>query len=886
MTLKPGVHIGPYDIVDLLGEGGMGVVYRARDAKLNRDVALKVLPDTLAGDPDRLARFQREAQVLAALNHPNIAHIYGLEGHAIVMELVEGPTLADLLAAGALSPPDALPIARQIAEALEAAHEQGIIHRDLKPANVKVRPDGTVKVLDFGLAKALDPAAASGVQAMNSPTLTARATQLGVILGTAAYMAPEQAKGKALDRRADIWAFGVVVFEMLTGRLMFGGETVTDIIAAVVTRDPDWASLPASTPPRLRRLLERCLDRDVKTRLRDIGEARVEIARIAAGAADPVAVSGPALLPAAATALWRRALPWALAGVTGAALVVSLVLWPPWRAAAAHAPLHLSLILPPSQPLSRFDADSNNPHPSLALSPDGARLVYVADQDGAPILVIRELTQHEATPIQGTEGANSPFFSPDGLWVGFFASGKLKKVALSGGAPVILAEFATIRGAAWGADDTIIVSPGLYSGLARVADGALQPFTTLDQAAGERAHRWPDVLPGGRAVLYTVGTGGSFDDAHIVAQTMDGKIRRTVIEGGTCPRYVPTGHIVYVHAGSLWAVSFDAAALEVRGTPVKVLDGVATEGDGSAQFAFSNAGTLVAMTGVAARVGSTIVWVSRSGAISPVASTARNYDDLELSRDGRRLAVTADTKEGLIIDLARDTPLQLVSGRRVFSMSWMPDDRSVAFASEKTGGWNLYSKRADGGEEEKELFPAGPSRTRAAWSPDGKFMIFTVDDSKTASDLWVAAAGETTSRPLVRTPADESDGRVAPNNQFFAYMVIDAGVSQVFVRPFPTGDTQWPVSVKGASSPRWSRDGRELFYREGGKLMSVPVRFSPSFEAGKPQVVLEESYAPYDVDLTGQRFVMARPVGVRAAITRLDVITDWFAELQQRMRVK
>jgi serine/threonine-protein kinase len=584
--------------------------------------------------------------------------------------------------------------------------------------------------------------------------------------------------------------------------------------------------------------------------------------------------------------LWRRALPWALAGVTGAALVVSLVLWPPWRAAAAHAPLHLSLILPPSQPLSRFDADSNNPHPSLALSPDGARLVYVADQDGAPILVIRELTQHEATPIQGTEGANSPFFSPDGLWVGFFASGKLKKVALSGGAPVILAEFATIRGAAWGADDTIIVSPGLYSGLARVADGALQPFTTLDQAAGERAHRWPDVLPGGRAVLYTVGTGGSFDDAHIVAQTMDGKIRRTVIEGGTCPRYVPTGHIVYVHAGSLWAVSFDAAALEVRGTPVKVLDGVATEGDGSAQFAFSNAGTLVAMTGVAARVGSTIVWVSRSGAISPVASTARNYDDLELSRDGRRLAVTADTKEGLIIDLARDTPLQLVSGRRVFSMSWMPDDRSVAFASEKTGGWNLYSKRADGGEEEKELFPAGPSRTRAAWSPDGKFMIFTVDDSKTASDLWVAAAGETTSRPLVRTPADESDGRVAPNNQFFAYMVIDAGVSQVFVRPFPTGDTQWPVSVKGASSPRWSRDGRELFYREGGKLMSVPVRFSPSFEAGKPQVVLEESYAPYDVDLTGQRFVMARPVGVRAAITRLDVITDWFAELQQRMRVK
>ncbi|HQX80099.1 MAG TPA: protein kinase, partial [Vicinamibacterales bacterium] len=519
-----GKTIGPYHVVALLGEGGMGQVYRARDAKLNRDVALKVLPALLADDPDRLARFQREAQVLGALNHPNIAHIHGFEDsadtHAIVMELVEGPTLAEMIRsseAGSSDPAnspglktrppfggiplaDALPIARQIAEALEAAHELGIIHRDLKPANIKVRDDGVVKVLDFGLAKALDSRTSGPQDPSNSPTLTARATQIGTILGTAAYMAPEQAKGRSVDRRADIWAFGVVLYEMLTAQRCFKGEDVSDTLAAVLRQDVDWAALPADTPPRLKRLLERCLDRDVKQRLRDIGEARVEIAKIEAGAPDTsvVSVASAAAAPVPARS---AAVPWAIAAVTTISLVTALVMWAPWKAAPPAQAMHLSIVPPAA--LAYASATFER---SLAISPDGTRVVYVSAPDGK--LVVRAIDSIEAEPIPGITGARQPFFSYDGKWIGFSQGAtELKKVSITGGPAVTICKLtAPPRGATWGADDTIVfATAGTTIGLLSVPSGGGQePKELTKPGAGLGDHLFPTLLPGGRAVLFTI----------------------------------------------------------------------------------------------------------------------------------------------------------------------------------------------------------------------------------------------------------------------------------------------------------------------------------------------------------------------------------------------
>ena len=504
MILTNGTRLGPYEIIAPLGAGGMGEVYRARDTKLNRDVAIKVLPEMFAADADRLARFEREAQVLASLNHPNIAHLYGLEDHgatrALVMELVEGPTLADRIAAGPVVLADALPIARQIAEALEAAHEKGIIHRDLKPANVKVRDDGTVKVLDFGLAKALDPSAGSNTGEMNSPTMTAWATQMGLLIGTAAYMSPEQARGKAVDRRADIWAFGVVLYEMLSGDRAFKGEDISDTLAAVLRQEIMLSALPATTPLRLKRLIERCLERDPKQRLRDIGEARIEIARIEAGGADMMETSAAASAAAVAAPRWKRALPWALAGVTTVALVAALLLRAPGRAPSNESrPMRFTI---PAPEKSSFAG-------SMALSPDGRKLVFVATSGGTASLWLRSLDSPSPQSLPGTESAASPFWSPDSRWIAFFAQGKLKKIESSDGLAKTLCDAADSRGGTWNRDDLILFSPSSSDGLYCVSadEGAVTKVTKLDSSANESSHRWPCFLPDGRHFLYLVTSG-------------------------------------------------------------------------------------------------------------------------------------------------------------------------------------------------------------------------------------------------------------------------------------------------------------------------------------------------------------------------------------------
>ncbi len=575
LALTPGTRLGPYEVVALIGAGGMGEVYRARDTKLNRDVAIKVLLPSVAGDPDRLARFSREAQVLASLNHPNIAHIHGLEESggvtALILELVEGEDLAQRIARGPIPLDEALPIARQIAEALEAAHDHGIIHRDLKPANIKLRADGTVKVLDFGLAKAIDPAGSSSVQAMNSPTLSIHATQTGIILGTAAYMSPEQAAGKAVDKRSDLWAFGVVVMEMLTGRQVFKGETVSHVLAAVLKDEPDWTALPLQTPASVRTLLRRCLEKDRKRRIADAADVRLEIDDA------PLAASGDGMrvgvpVPQAA---WRLALPWAVVGALAAGLATVLVLWAPWRKTMPPpAPLRLSAELGADVSLTFGLGDA------MSLSPDGAVIAFVGQKGaGDPQLYVRQLTQLQATALSGTDEAHSPFFSPDGQWIAFFADGKLKKIAVTGGSVVTLCDAPNGRGGAWGEDGTIVFLPNTAGSLMRVssAGGMPEPLTSL--AEGEFTQRWPQVLPGGKAVLFSGGgvAAGAWDDASLVVQALPTGARTLVQRGGYHGRYLPSGlgsperagreggHLVYLHDGTLFAAPFDLDRLAVTG---------------------------------------------------------------------------------------------------------------------------------------------------------------------------------------------------------------------------------------------------------------------------------------------------------------------------------
>jgi hypothetical protein len=584
VNLTAGSKLGPYEVVAPLGAGGMGEVYRATDARLGRDVALKVLPEAFARDAQRMARFEREAKILASLNHPDIASIYRLEEsdstRALVMELVEGPTLAERIKQGRLPPEEALPIARQIAEGLEYAHERGIIHRDLKPSNIKLRADGAVKILDFGLAKALE-GEVTEEELQNSPTLSAAATRAGVLLGTAAYMSPEQARGKRVDRRADIWAFGCVLYEMLAGRGTFGGETTSDILACVIRAEPDWAALPASTAPRIRELLLRCLQKDPRQRLQAIGDARIAIEEILSGSRS----TSEAGTGGAALTLWHVPMTWALLGLGLAlgAAAAGFIGWKLWPAPVPRPISRFAFTFPTPQEQSAVWVVGGFPlwdFPDVAISADGTKIAYLASDGKARRVFLRPLDGLEASPLAGTDGALSPFFSPDGQWVGFFADGKLKKVSIHGEAPVALCEVPSMnRGASWGPDDRIIFAPTLFGGLMRVsaAGGLPESFASPDASKGERSYRWPEILPGGKAVVYVVAEPkdvGFFTQSKIAVQRLDTHEKKILPIQGTYPRYSPTGHLLFVREGRLFAAPFDANRLEVTGSPIPVLDGV------------------------------------------------------------------------------------------------------------------------------------------------------------------------------------------------------------------------------------------------------------------------------------------------------------------------
>jgi serine/threonine protein kinase len=633
--LELGAKLGPYEILGPLGAGGMGEVYQAHDTKLGRDVAIKVLPKAFAHDPERLSRFQREAKMLASLNHPNIATIHGLEHsagvHYLVMELVSGQTLAERLRVGPVEINEAMKIGGQIAEGLEAAYEKGVIHRDLKPANVKVTPEGRVKVLDFGLAKAFS---GDGRQDLsNAATLSAMGTEEGRILGTPAYMSPEQARGKAVDKRTDIWAFGCVLYELLTRKRAFRCETLGDTIVAVLEKEPDWQALPETTPLSIRALLRRCLQKEMNKRARDAGDARIEIEEALAA---PVTAE---LTTAAPTkgfhALGRRALILCAGIFLLGAAIASIAVWN-LKPSPSQPVSRYVITLPPGQQLTGPDSG-----PAVALSPDGTHIAYVARQGGAQQIYLRAMDSLETRPIPGTEGATDPFFSPDGQWLGFFAGRKLMKLSVSGGAAVTVGDASIPCGASWGSQGMIAFAPTNISGLQQVPDGGgtPQPLTRLEK--GEVSHRWPEFLPGGKAVLFAAGPSGiTFSNAQVAVQSLGTGERRNLIQAGTHPHYAVSGHLVYVQGGSLMAVPFDPQRLQVTGTAVPVVEGVLqSPTTGTGQYIFSATGSLVYVSGGVQATQRRLVWVSRNGAEQPVAAPVRAYQTPRLSPDGRRVAV-------------------------------------------------------------------------------------------------------------------------------------------------------------------------------------------------------------------------------------------------------
>ena len=691
-----GRQLGPYTIQARLGVGGMGEVYQAHDTKLGRNVAIKVLPELFAHDPDRLSRFQREAKMLATLNDPTIATIYGLEeSHGasyLVMELVSGETLQQRLARkGRLPIEEALGLCRQIAEALEAAHEKGIIHRDLKPANVKVTPEGKVKVLDFGLAKAF---AGDGTRndPTQSPTLSIAATAQGVILGTAAYMSPEQARGQAVDKRTDIWAFGCVLYELLTGKQAFHGDTVTEILAAVLRGEPDWLALPAATPTSVRTLLRHCLQKDKTLRLRDAGDASIELQEaLAAPSVGPTAI-GPA-----ATG-WRRTILVGSSCLLLGALFTGFVVWN-LKAIAPRPVTRFTIILPPGQQLAGLETLNNGS--ALALSPDGTRLAYVARQGGTQQLYLRAMDSLEARPVPGTEGGDAPFFSPDGQWLGFFAAGRLKKVSVNGGAALPLADASFPLGASWGSQGMIAFAPAVGSGLQQVSEagGASQPLTRPEKE--EVAHVRPEFLPDGKAVLFaSIGVGRP----QVAVQPVGTGERRNLIPGGTQPRYAASGHLIYAQEGNLMAVPFDSQRLTVTGAAVPVVDGVLQfPGTGAAQYSISATGSLVYVPGSAQAGARRLVWVNRTGLEQALPVPARFYRNPRLSPNDNGQRVALGITEGAgndiwVYDLTRDTSRRLTLQGSVNGMgAWTPDGKRITFVSNKEGPLNLFWQLADGG---------------------------------------------------------------------------------------------------------------------------------------------------------------------------------------------
>ena len=870
MALTPGTRLGVYEISAQLGAGGMGQVFRARDTKLNREVALKVLPDSFANDPDRMARFTREAQTLASLNHPNIAHVHGLEEagavRALVMELVEGEDLSRRLVRGAIPLDEALAIARQIAEALEAAHDRGIVHRDLKPANIKVRADGTVKVLDFGLAKPLDPNPASAPADNPAAITTPAMTEAGMILGTAAYMSPEQARGKAVDKRADIWAFGCVLYEMLTGARLFAGDSVPETLGLIFSREPELATLPSATPARVRSVIARCLVKDSRQRLRDIGDARLELD----GVGD---VDGRA--PAAPTRTLWGALPWVLA--LAATVLAGWTLWN--RNSADATPrdsLHFDIGYPPDvEPLTIA---------GLAVSPDGRTVLMIGVKDSVRRLFLRRLDRAEAIEVPATTGANSAVFSPDGASVAFVAgSGSLTLLSLTDQQRKVVATGVDLTGGLmWSTAGIIFVRDGGVC-LVTTQGGASRVLTTLDAARHEVLHDRPLVLPGERFVLFASLTSEPGTE-RIEAVSIDGGQRSVVVERATSPVWSPTGHLLFARDGAVLAVPFDPGTATVRGTAVPVVRAGAVEAllSGELGLWLSSTGTLLYLPG--GFTDTRVVSVARDGAAVAVDLPPGAYANPRIAPDGRRLMVENGASVIEALDLTRNTRSRLTSvAFGTLYPTWSSDGSRVVLRR-----FNLpFGVTADGSADPIPLPAATANDFPSSAGPEPDSVLVVRVRPESSGDVYLMSiSGKFEPKPLIVTPSYEGGAHLSPDRRWLLYQSNASGRAEIYVRRYPALDRQWQISAGGGVQARWSRNGKEIYYRSERRIVAVPIDISGAEPAvGKPIALFADEYdfgqaisiANYDVTPDGH-FIMLRR-GTNGGKLRLAV--NWGEELKR-----
>jgi hypothetical protein len=880
--LAAGTRFGFYEIRRPLGAGGMGEVYCARDIRLGRDVAIKILPPGFTSDPERLARFEHEARMLAALNHPNIGAIYGLEDaggmRALVLEFVDGETLADRIARGPLAVKDAIAVALQIVDALDAAHERGIVHRDLKPSNIALTREGVVKVLDFGLAKA--SADGSSSELTNSSTLTAARTADGTILGTAAYMSPEQARGQAVDKRTDIWAFAAVLYEMLTGHVAFPGQTIPDILAGVLEREPTWARLPATTPAAIQRLLARCLEKDAKRRMRDIGDAAIELSD---------AMTSPANVPAA-----RARAPLWFWGLAPGLVALGLALG--WTVAHLRQPPVVEnrtvrlAVNPPAG--TEFGVDTG-----AAISPDGQMLAFVTGSSGTTKLWVRPLNSSSARELPGTDAATFPFWSPDSRSLGFFAAGKLKRIDVAGGLPTVICDVGSGRGGTWNEDGVVLFNSVNNGPLLRVsaAGGTPVPLTTVDTARGENSHRWPQFLPGGRRFLYFVRT-ASLENYGVYLGSLDRPLEKgLLLQSPTNAVYAPDrgkpfGHLFWVRDGTLMAQAFDPEQARTTSEPIPLAEGVGF-GEASRLGAVSaaNDGTLVYGDNGAALRHVQLTWFDREGTQVGKVGLPDQYTELRIAPDGKRVAFTrgGDVWQ---LDFARGIPTRVTFGAGASDPIWSPDSQRIAY----WGGPpppNLFSRSTTGTGDEERLIRSHDSLSTQDWSRDGRFLLYLVNSndlsSKTRFDLWVLPmTGDRQPVPFLSTPSREGRGQFSPDGRWLAYTSDESGGNEVYVQSFPAGRAKWRVSSKGGDWVRWRGDGREIFYiAPDRKVMSVTVQaVSGSLEFGTPRALFTipialastGNLAPYTYDVMpeGQRFLAMAPAG-NAASPTMTVILNW-----------
>ncbi len=883
-----GKRLQHYRIEEKIGAGGMGVVYRATDTKLERDVAVKVLPENLTMAPERMGRFKREAQILASLNHPNIATVFGLEesegAHCIVMELIPGRTLTERIQSEPFSVTEVLDIAHQIAEAVEMAHENGVVHRDLKPANVKITPDGRVKVLDFGLAKAF---AEDQLEAdtSHSPTLSARATRAGVILGTAAYMSPEQARGKPVDKRSDIFSFGCVLYEMLTGQQSFSGETVSDIIATIIKGEPDWQALPPDVGPKLRHLLQRCLEKDPRARWRDMGDVRIEIETIRKGDADTATSS------ADTSPLPRRKRLLAIS----AALVIA--------ALAFFAGSTLKRDPPPRQPKHLAIAPVSNHRPAnwgsgnlLAVSPQGQDLVFTAREGTTNRLLHRPLAGTDTRPIRGTRNATNPFFSPDGLQIGFMSGGRLMRVSLAGGNPQTVSDaFANYRGATWTTRGTIIYGTGEH-GLFEmgVSDGAEKPrpLTTLDDTKGERAHRWPERLPDGRNILFTVFREGGLENTRIAVLSLDSlEYHYLFDEEGFAAQYVSTGHLVFMRWSTLMAAPFDLQQLEILEPPEPLIEGISTGNGGQTNYSVSSDGSLYYQPGDVQGGARTLVWYDRQGVPTELTHDVRSFVSPAVSPDGRRVAAAYTEGNDIhiwIFDIEREAWVRLTSDGAINNYpTWTPDGRRIAFMSNRTGPRNLFWRPSDGSGEAEILIETELYQYPNSWSPDGKHLAFTSQHGDTKYDINILSIDDRTVSSLVNSEHNEWAARFSPSDHWLAYISDESGEIEVYITSFPATGSKYQVSTKGGTSPRWDPEGKGVYYRDNNQVMFVSFEAGPPVKLGAPQQLFEttSSSGQWDIHPSGDRFLVVQRADDPTS-SQIHVIVNWTEFLKETMPVR